>query len=73
MVSIKQHNWFPSKGGVSKYLIPHVIMSVCNLDFNKHFQISFGAYVQVTKYNNPTNKKTPITLDAIFMQLLDNK
>ena len=42
MMSQKQLNLFLVKIRVSKYLIPHVIMSGRNLDFNKHFQIPFG-------------------------------
>ena len=73
MVSKKQMNLFPVKIRVSKYLSPHVIMSDRNQDFNKHFQIPFGAYVQVSKYNNPINTNSSITLDSIYLQPLDNK
>ena len=73
MVCTKQLKYFPNKVGVSKYLIPYVIISVCNLDFNKHFQIPYGAYVQVAKETNPTNTNTLRTLDAIYLQPLDNK
>ena len=66
-------NWFPSKDVVSKYISPHVIMSVQNLDFNTCFQILFRAYVQVSRDNNPTNTNSLITLDAIYLKPLDNK
>ena len=73
MVSTKNLNWFTNKGGVSKYLIPHAIMSGRNPEFNKRFQIPFGVYMQVVKDNNHTNTKFSITLDAIYLEHLDNK
>ena len=73
MLSTKQLNWFPANYGVSNYLIPHVIMSGHNLDFNKLCQLPFGAYVQVTMDNNPTNKNALRTPDVIYFQPLDNK
>ena len=72
IVSTKQLDLFPANGIVSKYLIPHVTMSGRNMDFNKKFQIPFGAYVQVAKDNNPTNTNTTRTLDGIYLQTLDN-
>ncbi|WP_427962016.1 hypothetical protein [Acidithiobacillus sp.] len=36
MVSTKQLNLLPAKGGVSPYLSPHVILGGRNWDFNKH-------------------------------------
>ena len=73
MVSTKKLNRFPSKGQVSKYLILHAIMSVRNVNFNKHCQIPFGAYVQVANISNPTNKNAPRTLHQIYLQPLDKK
>ncbi|MGC8466570.1 MAG: hypothetical protein ACP5O0_11715, partial [Acidimicrobiales bacterium] len=38
MVSTKQLNLLPAKGGVSPYLSPHVILGGRNWDFNKHYE-----------------------------------
>ena len=73
VVFTRKLNWFPTKGGVSKYLIPHVIMSVCNIDFNKHCQIPLGSYVNFAEEKNPTKKNSPRILDAIYLRPLDNK
>ena len=32
------------------------------MDFNKNYQIPFGAYLQVAKDNNPKNTNNPITI-----------
>ena len=66
-------NWSLTKVGLSKYPRPHIIMSGHNLEFNKNSQIEFGAYVQVARDNNPTNTKSLLTLDVIYLQPLDNK
>ena len=52
---------------------PHMIMTHQNLDFNKHCQIPFGAYVQGNQDNNPTNDNSPRTVDAIYLRPLKNK
>ncbi|MGC8483976.1 MAG: hypothetical protein ACP5OE_10085 [Thermodesulfobium sp.] len=64
MVSTKQLNLLPAKGGVSPYLSPHVILGGRNWDFNKHCQIPFGAYVQAYQENAPKNTNDPRTIDA---------
>ena len=73
MVSTKKLNWLLAKVIVSTYLIPHVIISIYNLDLNKHFQFPFVAYVQVSMYNNPTGKNSPRTLNEIYLLSQDNK
>ena len=70
MVSSKQLNWFPTKGGVSKYLTPHVIMYDHNMDFNKNCQIPIGAQVQVAKDNSTTNTNAPRKINSIYLQTL---
>jgi hypothetical protein len=67
MVSTHQLNLFPAKGGVSAYLSPHVILKGSNLDFEKHCQVPFGAYVQANQENDPTNTLAPRTIDAIYL------
>ena len=73
MVSTKKPNWFLAKGGMSKYLIPHIIMSGHNLNFNKHPQIPLVSYVKVAKKNDPTNTNARITINAIYLKTLDKK
>ena len=68
MVSTKQLNWFPAKGGESKYIIQHEIMYGHNLESNKHWQIPFWAYKQVAKDNNLTNTNAPRKLHGIYLQ-----
>jgi hypothetical protein len=73
MVSTHQLNLFPAKGGVSAYLSPHMIMTGRNLDFAKHCQVPFGAYVQANQENDPTNTQAPRTIDAIYLRPMTNK
>jgi hypothetical protein len=74
MVSTHQLNLFPAKGGVSAYLSPHVlIMTGRNLDFDKHCQVPFGAYVQANQENLLTNTQAPRTIDAIYLCPMTNK
>ena len=59
-ITISQHTWplscsfpivwlnaFPQKSGISIITNPHLIMMGMKLDYNKHWQVSFGAYVEV--------------------------
>jgi hypothetical protein len=73
MVSTHQLNLFPVKGGVSAYLSPHMIMTGRNLDFDKHCQNPFGAYVQANQENDPTNTQAPRTIDAVYLHPMTNK
>jgi hypothetical protein len=73
MVSTHQLNLFPAKGGVSAYLSPYMIITGRNLDFAKHCQVPFGAYVQANQENDPTNTQSPRTIDAIYLRPMNNK
>ena len=53
MVCTHQLNLFLAKGGISPYLSPHVLVGGRNIDYEKHCQIPFGAYVQANQENNP--------------------
>jgi len=46
MVQTHQLNYFPVKGGVSKYYSPRTILADLPLDYEKHCMVPFGAYVQ---------------------------
>jgi hypothetical protein len=72
VVFTDQLNLFPAKGGISDYLSPHVILTGKNIDYNKHCQVPFGAYVQCNNENNPTNSNAPRTLDAIYLRPATN-
>ncbi|MGC8547340.1 MAG: hypothetical protein ACP5MU_06795, partial [Thermoplasmata archaeon] len=51
---------------------PHVILGGRNIDYNKHCQVPFGAYVQAVQENNPKNTNAPRTIDAIYLHPVDN-
>jgi hypothetical protein len=72
VVCTNQLNMFPAKGGISDYLSPHVILTGKNIDYTKHCQVPFGAYVQCNNKNNPTNSNAPQTLDAIYLRPATN-
>jgi hypothetical protein len=72
MVCTHQLNLFPAKGGISPYLSPHVLVGGRNVDYDKHCQVPFGAYVQANNENKPTNTNAPRTLDAIYLRPAQN-
>ena len=43
---IIKSNYFPVKGGLSPYYSPQTIADQQHLDYNKHFTIPFGAFIQ---------------------------
>ena len=55
-----------AKNGISQHYGPWTIMKRQSLDYNKHFVVDFGAYVQTTV---PETKNTlePWTLDGIYL------
>ena len=72
MVCADQLNWFPVKGGISSYYSPRVILTHQALDFNKHCQVPFGAYVQADQIPDPKNTPAARTIDAIYLRPLPN-
>jgi hypothetical protein len=72
MVCAQQLNFFPAKGGVSPYYSPHVLLGGRDLDYNKHCQVPFGAYVQAVQENNPKNTNAPRTIEAIYLRPSNN-
>ena len=44
-----------------------MILSDRNWDYNKHFQVEFGVYVQASQVNNPTNTNFPKKTDVIYL------
>ena len=73
MICTQQLNYFPVKGGVSKYYSPYVIMNGKDLDYNKHCAYDFGSYVQAYNETTPKNSNLPRTLDAIYLRSLSNE
>jgi hypothetical protein len=65
MISTEQLNYFPAKGGISPYFSPHAILTGKTLDYNKHCQHPFGAYVQANNDPNSTNTNAPRTIANI--------
>ena len=72
MVSGMQLNFFPSKGGVSTYYSPRMIMDQTNLDYTKHCTMPFGAYVQAYHESNPHNTSVSRTRDGIYLHPNNN-
>lgn len=70
--SAKKLNFFPAKYGVSPYYSPRMILHQRHLDFAKHCQYAFGAYVQAHEEPNPSNTNAPRTLDCIYLRYNDN-
>ena len=68
MTQVNQLNLFPAKGGVSKYYSPKMILTSESLDYNKHFQVSFGQYVQVNHEAPQKNSNVARILDAIYLR-----
>ena len=58
---------FPTKEVVLSHYIQHMILSQSNLEYNKHFQVEFGAYVQASQVNDPNNTNNHRTLDGIYL------
>ena len=69
---LKWLNMFLPKGGISSIYSPRAIVLGKLIDYKKYCIISFGSYVQVLQENNPTNIEAPRTIDAIYLQALDN-
>ena len=65
--STKKLNFFPSKGGISEYYSPIMILHQKNLDYKKHCKYSFGSYVQAHDEPNPLNTTAARTLDGIYL------
>ena len=51
----KRLNMFPVKGGISSVYSPAAIVQNMWLNYGKHLQFEFGAYVQALQENSPTN------------------
>ena len=72
MECTKKLNYFPPKGGVSKYYSPREILNQQKLDFNKHCTIAQFSYVQAHEEPQPSNSQMPRALDCIYLRPLAN-
>ena len=68
MITTNSLNWFPAKGGVSKYYSPHMLLRQQQLNYNTNFVAPFGSFVQAYEERNPKNNNTPQTIDAIYLR-----
>ena len=73
MECTKKLNFFPPKGGVSKFYSPRMLLHQENIDYNKHCAYSFGMYVQADQENDPTNTQQARAIDCIYLRFLSNK
>ena len=68
MIATDSLNWFPVKGGASKYYSPHTLLRQQQLDYNTDFVAPFGSFVQAYEERNPKNNNSPRTIDAIYLR-----
>ena len=59
--------FFPPKGGGSSTLSPRNIMANIQFDYNKHFKLQFGSYVQAHQEPSPTNTQAACAVGAICL------
>ena len=60
-------NAFPSKNGVSDTISPGTLLTGIVPDFNKHYKLNFGSYVQTHEENAPRNSMATRTIGAITL------
>ena len=73
MLVTDQLNYFPAKGGASKYFSPHVLLKKMDLDYEKHCKIPFGSYVIANHEHDPKNTPATRGIDCIYLRPLNNK
>jgi Reverse transcriptase (RNA-dependent DNA polymerase) len=64
---VKLLTYFPTKGGISPYWSPRMLMAGKPLDFKKDLALEFGAYCQVHAHDTPRNSMKPRTIGAICL------
>ena len=64
-------NFYPAKGGISKYYSPQMIVLKRKVDFAKECAVEPGAYVQGWGHETRRNQKTR-TVDAIYLEPANN-
>ena len=58
-------NYYPQKGGISKYYSPHMILNKEKVDYMKECAVESGSYVQGYGHETHRNQRTR-TVDAIY-------
>ena len=72
MTQTQQLNLFPVKGGISPYYSPATLLGLPTLDYTKHCQVPYGAFVQANHETNQTSSNITRTLDAIYLRPATN-
>jgi hypothetical protein len=65
-------NFFPAKGGVSKYYSPREILHHVKLDYDKHLMIPMFSFVQAHDEQEPRNSQVQRTIDCIYLRPMSN-
>ena len=63
-------NYFPAKGGLSRYFSPYMILNERRVDYKTMCVCEFGAYVEASHFT--TNRNTPRTIAAIYLRPASN-
>ena len=72
MEAARKLNFFCPKGGISKYYSPRTILSQKPLDYKKHCQVPFGAFVQGFQDEQIKNNPKQRTVDGIYLRPLES-
>ena len=66
MAATHTANYFPAKGGLSRFYSPYMILNERRVDWKKMCVCEFGTYVEA--YNRTTNTNAPRTIGAIYLR-----
>jgi hypothetical protein len=66
-------NWLAPSEAVSQIYSPHAILKRRKIDYVKHCQVPFGAYVQAHNEPDPLNSMLPRTLDCIYLRAVESQ
>jgi hypothetical protein len=72
MEATRKLNFFPPKGGVSKYYSPQEILHQVRIDYKKQCSIPQFSYIQAHDEPIPKNGQAPQTIDCIYLHPLCN-
>ena len=66
MAATHTANYFPAKGGLSRFYSPYMILNERRVDWKKMCVCEFGSYVEAS--NKTTNRNAPHTIGAIYLR-----
>ena len=69
----RKANWFCPGEGISQIYSPHAVLNRRKIDYAKHCQVPFGAYVQAHNEPDPLNSMLPRTLDCIYLRTVHSQ